>query len=204
TVYEDQNTFEYVFVPLPGMEGSIIRLDKADDLPHEYLFPYTTLPVLCLHVQPHYVMVDLYQKITKHESFILNIRKHEGYRLYASKYISADVSCRCAYHVWRTWDVPPDFIPNPSSNHGGGAQTRSSEKQLKLHPGAFAWGIDEVGLRPTDSITYINDHEDGEDSSDEEKECVVDEADFQARMRRWVADIQPGLMPPDQAKPVTQ
>ncbi|KAG6858386.1 hypothetical protein C0993_005839, partial [Termitomyces sp. T159_Od127] len=73
----------------------------------------------------------------------------------------------------------------------------SGGEQLKLRPGAFAWDIDKVGLRPTDSVTYISDREDGEDSSDDDDEYFVDESNsvFQARVRRWVADIEPGLIP---------
>ncbi|KAG6886968.1 hypothetical protein C0995_002703 [Termitomyces sp. Mi166 len=175
------------------MEGTIARFDCGNlspqvALPQEHSLPYTTLPVLHLHVQPHYVVVDLYQKIMKHELFIDDIREDEGYKQYLSKYSDADVSCLCAYRMWKTWGVPSDFIRNPGADYGGETQTNSSGgERLKLRPGAFAWGVDEVGLRPTDSVTYIPDCEDGEDSSDDDTdEYVVDETDsaFQARMRR--------------------
>lgn len=186
------------------MGGTITRRDSSSEV-QKHLFPYTTLPVLRLHVQPHYALIDLYQKILRHENFIRNIEKDKGYEAYILKYMRVDICCRGTYRMWKTWDVPPEFISDPSSDYQGGAHTMSSGgERLKLRPGAFAWDIDEVGLRPTDSVTYIPDHEDGEGSSDDEDEYVVDEENsvFQARMRRWVADVQPGLMTQDLAKVV--
>ncbi|KAG5727333.1 hypothetical protein E4T56_gene12109 [Termitomyces sp. T112] len=183
TAYQGKDPFDYVFVPLPGMEGTINRLD-GDNVSQKHVFPYTTLPVLHLHIQPHYVLIDLYQKILKHEHFVHSIRKDKGYEPYFHKYNRADLTCRGTYRMWNKWVVPSDFIGNPAANQRG----------------AYGWGVDEVGLRPTDSVTYIPDREDGEDSSDDDgDEYVVDEADsaFQARMRRWIADLQPGLMTPD-------
>ncbi|KNZ71292.1 hypothetical protein J132_00067 [Termitomyces sp. J132] len=203
TAYQGKDPFDYVFVPLPGMEGTINRLD-GDNVSQKHVFPYTTLPVLHLHIQPHYVLIDLYQKILKHEHFVHSIRKDKGYEPYFHKYNRADLTCRGTYRMWNKWVVPSDFIGNPAANQRGEAQTvscdRSQPTVLKLRPGAYGWGVDEVGLRPTDSVTYIPDREDGEDSSDADgDEYVVDEADsaFQARMRRWIADLQPGLMTPD-------
>ncbi|KAG5350077.1 hypothetical protein C0989_000325 [Termitomyces sp. Mn162] len=203
TAYVGKDGFDYVFVPLPGMENTINRFE-GDNLSQEHVFPYTTLPVLRLHVQPHYVLIDLYQEIRKHEHVVRNLEKDEGYQPYFKKYRRADRTCRGTYRMWKRWTVPSYFIENPTTDQGDEAQILScGSSQLtvpKLRPGTHAWDIDEVGLRPTDSVTHIPDREDGEASSDDDgDEYVVDEADsaFQARMRRWVADLQPGLMTPD-------
>ncbi|KAG5350076.1 hypothetical protein C0989_000324 [Termitomyces sp. Mn162] len=200
TAYEGKDIFDYVFVPLPGMKSTISRLG-GDNVPHEHVSPYTTLPVLHLHVQPHYVLIDLCQKIMKHEHFVRDIEEDKGYEPYFQKYNRADLTCRGTYRMWKKWTVPSDFIGNPAADRRDEAQTLSGgSSQLtvpRLRPGAYAWDVDEIGLRPTDSVTHIPDREDGEDSSDDEH--VVDEADsvFQARMQRWIADLQPGLMTSD-------
>ncbi|KNZ79496.1 hypothetical protein J132_09579 [Termitomyces sp. J132] len=201
TAYIGKDPFDYVFVPLPGMESTISRFDDRDSLPQKHVFPYTTLPVLHLHVQPHYVLIDLYEKIMKHERTVCNMWKYKGYEPYFKKYARADVTCRGTYRMWKKWIVPSDFVGNPVASQRGDAQTVSCGSSTlpvpKLRPGAYAWDVDEVGLRPTDSVTYISHREDGEDSSDDDgDEYVVDETDsaFQARMQRWIAVLQPGLM----------
>ncbi|KAG5727345.1 hypothetical protein E4T56_gene12117 [Termitomyces sp. T112] len=198
TAYSGKNSCDYVFVPLPGMESIINRLDG--NVPREHIVPYTTLPVLRLHVQPHYVLVDLYQKIKKYEHIVRRIEEDNGYEPYFHKYNRADLTCRGTYRMWKRWTVPSHFLGNPAAEAQILSCGSSQFTVPKLRPGTYAWDIDEVGLRLTDSVTYIPDREDGEDSSDDDgDEYVVDEADsaFQARMRRWIADLQPGLMTPD-------
>ncbi|KAG6886425.1 hypothetical protein C0995_007929 [Termitomyces sp. Mi166 len=195
TAYQGMNGFDYVFVPLPGMARTITHLVKQDPLldvlPQEHSFPYTTLPVLHLQVQPHYVVFDLFRKIMKHEVLVNDIRCEKGYEPYFHKYPKAHWCCSCMYHVWLTSDVPRSFVDNSE------ADTEGQTKLCKKGPEIF---VDEVGLRPMDSVTFVSDYGDGEDGSDDDgDEFVVDETDsaFELRMTRWVADLQPGLTPPD-------
>ncbi|KAG6899049.1 hypothetical protein C0995_007336, partial [Termitomyces sp. Mi166 len=180
TAYQGMNGFDYVLVPLPGMTRTITRLVKqgssSDVLPQEHSFPYTTLPVLHLQVQPHYVAFDLFRKIMKHEVLVNDIRLEKGYEPYFGKYPKAHRCCSCMYHVWLTSDVPRSFLDNSE------ADTDGQTKLRKKGPEIF---VDEVGLRPMDSVTFVSDYGDGEDSSDDDgDEFVVDETDsaFELRM----------------------
>ncbi|KAG6877015.1 hypothetical protein C0993_011053 [Termitomyces sp. T159_Od127] len=191
TVYEGMDVFDYAFVPLPGMSGIITRLVEQDSLPdalpQEHTFPYTTLPVLHLQVQPHYVVFDLCRKILKHELILIDIREETIYEPSFMKYTLAHITCRNLYNWWMTSSIPPSFIEDSGDDILGRVALR------KRYPDNF---VDKVALRPTDSVTHVPDGEDGEDSgNDDADEFIVDESDsaFQVRMTRWVADLEPGL-----------
>ncbi|KAG6848481.1 hypothetical protein H0H93_016645, partial [Arthromyces matolae] len=133
TAYDGQSVFKYVFVPLPGFDTSFIirRLDAAGTSFEEHHFPYTSMPILHLQVQPQYAVFDLYRKIIKHEGNVTtSIRKEEGYRPYFLQYYEADSVCRGMYDMWITWNVPPTFT------EAGHSTDEGMECPPQLRPGA--------------------------------------------------------------------
>ncbi|KAG6882364.1 hypothetical protein C0993_010903, partial [Termitomyces sp. T159_Od127] len=185
TVYQGMNVFDYAFVPLPGLTGVITRLVEKDSLPdalpQEHTFPYTTLPVLHLQVQPHYVVFDWCRKILKHELIVIDIREETIYEPSYMKYILAHVTCRNLFDWWMTPSIPQGFI----NDLGDDAEGLHGQVTLrKRYPDNF---VDKIALRPTDSVTHVPDGEDGEDSgNDDVDEFIVEESDsaFQVRMTR--------------------
>ncbi|KAG6848110.1 hypothetical protein H0H93_003303 [Arthromyces matolae] len=199
TAYDGQTVFDYVFVPLPGLDTSLIieRLDATSTTLEEHHFPYTSMPILRLQVQPQYVVFDLYRKILKHEGNVTtSIRKEEGYRPYFLQYSEADSLCRGIYGMWITWNVPPTFT------EAGHFTDEGMESPPQLRLGAHCWPVDEVGLRPTDSATYIPGA--ANDDDDDDDDLVADETDsvFKARLTHWVTTLPPALAPDSQLTPL--
>ncbi|KAG6918068.1 hypothetical protein DXG01_016725 [Tephrocybe rancida] len=198
TAYESMDLFEYVFVPLPGLDRPITRLAPLQ----EHHFPYTTMPILRLRVQPHYVVFDIARKLRRREETYGPLSSYEAYQAFCKKYRLSDLYTRGGggYKMWMDQWVPPKFIakfiPNVYRILG----------KKEDGPWAFRWcGTsnsapgDVVGLGPSDSITHIPENEDGEEvDSDEEEDFPTDERDsvFESRMRYWIINLQSGLTPP--------
>ncbi|KAG6906241.1 hypothetical protein DXG01_014981 [Tephrocybe rancida] len=209
TAYKGMDLFEYVLVPLPGMDCPITRLAP----PQEHLYPYTTMPILRLRVQPHYVVFNTVAKLRKYEETREPLSSHECYEPFYDEYRLADMYTRGLFKMWMTRKVPPKFLRDSGADldlSGAGVVELGAKRSAQAkRPGAFVflpedpadiWDDDEVGLGPADSITHIPENEYGEDTDDDDDddEFSIDETDsvFESRMRYWVANLLPGLTPP--------
>ncbi|KAG6907153.1 hypothetical protein DXG01_010330 [Tephrocybe rancida] len=199
TAYKGMDLFEYVLVPLPGMDCPITRLAP----PQEHIYPYTTMPILRLCVQPHYVVFNTVTKLRKYEEICEPLSSHECYEPFYDKYRLADMYTRGLFKMWMTRKVPPKILRDSGADFdlsGASVVELGTKRSAQARDPADIWDDDEVGLGPSDSITHIPENEYGEDTDndDDDDEFSIDETDsvFESRMRYWVANLQQGLTPP--------
>ncbi|KAG6810399.1 hypothetical protein H0H93_015003 [Arthromyces matolae] len=200
TAYNGAETFEYRLVPLPGMSRNpIFRADdSAPSRSESHHFPYTTMPVLRLPIQPHFAVMDFAHKSLKHEEH--HIRTSAEFEPYFEDFYRQRSHCLCNNQLWTTIKVPLEFLR--ALGDADARQASGETPNAYRRPGAFSflrddpasiWDKDDVRLRPFDSVTNVSRQGDDDTSSDEEESDDEEETRsvFDARMKRWVDEVEP-------------
>ncbi|KAG6834802.1 hypothetical protein H0H93_007304 [Arthromyces matolae] len=200
TAYNGAETFEYRLVPLPGMSRNpIFRADdSALSRSESHHFPYTTMPVLRLPIQPHFALMDFAHKFTMHEEE--DIRSSLEFQPYFDEVYQEHTYCLCIHRLWMKLKVPPEFLRalgDTDACRASGETINSYRRQgafsfLRDDP-ASIWDEDDVWLRPLDSVTNVSSHGDDDGSSDEEESDDEEETRsvFDTRMKRWIGEVAP-------------
>jgi hypothetical protein len=140
-IFRSDESFQYRVVPAPEMKGVVIYYQHHDspspdaNPPHytPLYYPYTALPIICLHVHPYFAALDAgrklnalgrYRDVAESIAFMFDGNSHAAY--------SSLLLCERFYTSWTGTKPPPDFTRDqrPSSRAPPDPDNDSLSKNL--------------------------------------------------------------------------